>query len=357
MHHASARSAVDRILASSSFGDQALALCLAAAVGDLPGADENLRARLMARAAAMAPDRAAAYAGPLLDAPVPGEAAALAAQIAPLISAHPSTVGNQLAALDAVCALWPHVASAERAALRARLLAGCSARQAAPGSFVTTAQLCAWQRDLPTGSCDSPPSVASLKSLLSATQPHLAYHVIAEHLGCQMDLPTLHWALGALSVQVLLRLRDPQGLLVQCLLGTVAGERLAALTPPENLATLIGQLTHELWWCSNHAGLPPVRSCLDAPPQPLLQAVRGGDITAAQRAARAVSTTPERFWAEVWTLVDEAAEWDDGSWLRTLAAASAIAWRTGDAMSPDDAAALGAVLADAAYHARPTRVA
>lgn len=357
MHHASARLAIERTIASSAFGDQGLALTLAAMVGELPGAGSALRDRLVERAAGMAPDLAPNYSGDLVDAPIPDDAAALAAQLAPVIAASGSAPGLKVALLDALCALWPHVATSERRAMRLRFLAGCLARPAPAGSTVSAAQLCAWQNDLPTGSCELPPSVASLKALLSAQQPHLAYRVIAEHLGCAMDLPTLHWVLGALSVQVLLHLHDPHGWLGQCLLGTVAGERLASHTPPEHLATLASQLSHQLWWCHTRAALPPVRSCLDAPPQAFLAAVRGGDITAAQRAARTICADPSRFWSEVWTLVDEAVTWDDIHWLRALMASSAIAWRTGDAMSPDDAAALGAVLADLSYRSRTAKVA
>ena len=357
MHHASARLAIERTLASSAFAEQGLALTLAAAVADLPGADAGLRQRLVERAAAMAPDHAPDYRGDLLDAPIPDDAAALAGQLAPVIAASGATPGLKVALLDALCALWPHVATSERRAMRARFLAACVARPAPAGSAVSAQQLGSWQRDLPTGTCELPPSVASLKALLNAQQPHHAYRVLAEHLGCAMDLPTLHWVLGALTVQVLLHLRDPHGWLVQCLLGTVAGERLANHTPPEHLATLASQLGHHLWWCHARAALPPVRSCLDAPAQPFLQAVRGGDITAAQRAARTICSDPIRFWNEVWTLVDEAVAWDDLQWLRALSAASAIAWRTGDAMSPDDAAALGAVLADLAYRSRTAVVA
>lgn len=349
MHHASARLAIERTIAGSAFAEQALALALAAAVAELPGADEALRQRLVERAMAMAPDHAPAYLGDLVDAPIPDDAAALAAQLAPAVAASDAEPGLKVALLDALCSLWPHVATSERRAMRARFLATCAARPAPAGGTVSIAQLCAWQRDLPTGSCDLPPSVASLKALLDARQPHLAYRVLAEHLGCAMDLQTLHWVLGALTVQVLLHLRDPHGWLVHGLLGTVAGERLATRVPPEYLATMASQVCHQLWWCHARAALPPVRSCLDAPPQPFLQAVRGGDITAAQRAARTACAEPTRFWGEVWTLVDEAAGWDDAHWLRALAASSAIAWRTGDAMSPDDAAALGAVLADLTY--------
>jgi len=349
MHHASARLAIERTIAASAFTEQGLALTLAAGVADLPGADAALRARLIERAAAMAPDLAVNYAGDLLDAPIPEDAAALAAQLAPAVAASAATPGLKIALLAALCALWPHVATSERRVMRARFLAGCVARPAPAGSTVTIAQLCTWQRDVPTCSSELPPSVASMKALLSATQPHLAYRVLADHLGCEMDLQTLHWVLGALSVEVLLHLRDPDGWLVHCLSGTVAGERLAMHTPPEHLATLVSQLGHHLWWCQARAALPPVRSCLDAPALPFLQAVRGGDITAAQRAARRDCGDPARFWGDVWILVDEAVTWDDVPWLRALVAATAIAWRTGDAMSPDDAAALGTVLADLHY--------
>lgn len=357
MHHPSARLAVERILAGSGFGDRALALRLAAGAADCPGGDEALRERLLARAIQLPGDRAPVM--PTVDAPLPDDAAALATQLAPAIIRNPADVGAQLAQLEALAALWPHVAAAERAPLRARLLASATQRGAPSASMASSEQLRAWQRDLPTCCADEAPSVEALRALLTESSPGRAYRVLAVHLGCDLDLAALTRVLGSLAAQVLLGRRDPHGLLTHDLLGSAAAGRLVALTPPELLASLTCQLAHHLWWCRNEAGLATVRVTVGADPLPLPVALRAGDITAAQRAARATSAAPAAFWSAVWDLVDEAAAWDDASWLRALSAATAVAWRSGEAVPPDDAAALASVLADLAWQGgrRPVAVA
>ena len=99
MHHASARLAIERTIAGEAFAEQGLALTLAAAVAELPGADAALRDRLVERAAAMASDHAPAYLGPLVDAPIPEDVAALAAQLAPVVSASGAEPGLKVALL------------------------------------------------------------------------------------------------------------------------------------------------------------------------------------------------------------------------------------------------------------------
>jgi len=354
MHHAAARFAISHILMGDGFVSRAVALTLAANLDDVTAAPAAVCSRAKARSAAMVSDRAATYIGPLLAHTLPSTQSELCAQLAPAVAALPADAGMQLAALDALASLWPHVASHERPQLRLRFLASLAAGQSDPGSTVSCSQLRAWQRDLPTVHGDSVASVASLKGLLSEAQPELVYRGLAEHLGANMDLPRLSGVVGALSTQTLLYLRDPAACLVHSLLGSVACERLCAWTPPEHLATLLCQLVHQLWWQRNQAGLSPVRGCLDsaAPPQ-LLTAVRSGDITAAQRAARAASKDPAVFRMSVWTLLDEWTARDDSEWLHALALVSAFLARAGDgALSPDDAACLATVFAEMAYRER-----
>ncbi|MBA3685215.1 MAG: hypothetical protein H0W72_08245 [Planctomycetes bacterium] len=351
MHHASARTAITRILAGEGFGEQALALVHAACLSSIPGFDEALHDTMLARSLAMASDAAGETAGaPALAVPTTPEE--LCTRLAPAIAANPAQIGLQLACLHALAELWPHVASHERPRLLQRFLASAASRQAPTASMVTVAQLRNWARDLPTCSGDVRPSVASLKGLLNESQPNLAYRILAEHLGCEMDLATLSWVLGALGVQVLLQVRDPAGIAAMTLAGTVASERLTGLVPPEIHAALVSQLAHQLWWCRNRAGLPQIRGCLDTTQRPFAEAISSGDITGAQRAARAASTRPEGFWTATWEQLSAAINLDDRAWLRAVTIVTATAWRAGDAaLAPDDAAAFGGVLADLRYHA------
>jgi hypothetical protein len=350
MHHGAARFAIARILEGEGFGDRALALALASALGGIEGVPDAVLEQCLKRSAAMPPDRCQPYIGLLNQAPPPADRAALCAQLAPVVIEHPAAVGKQLAALNALVMLWPHVASGEQAFLRLRFLGGVISREAPSECMISSAQLRSWQRELPTASGDVATNVTNLHGLLNETDPKFAYSILAEHLGINMDLPTLNWVIGSLSVQMLLHYHDPQGSVLQVLLGTVSSEQLCRWTPPEHLATLVSQQVHCLWWCRNRAKLPPVRGCLDERPMSLTDAVASGNITAAQRSARAISRHPQVFWETVWKLLQSASEQEDAHWLRALSTVHSIAYRSSSqAVSPDDAAAIGAVFADLGY--------
>ena len=354
MHHVAARRAIPAILQGTGFGERALALALAAQLERL--VPEPMRARLIDRAAALPNDDAPVHVGPAAIAPIPVDQLQLCTQLAPLCVQHPAQIGLQLACLDALADLWPHVSSDERPHLRARFINSVIARQAPAGSMLTTTVLREWQRDLPTGMGESP-NVAALKGVIVEASPQDAYRALAEHLGNRMDIPTLSWVLGALATSLLCNLRDRPGHALQALLGTVACERITPWTPPEDLAVLVSQVAYQLWWTRNRAGLPQVRACLDTAPCPLADAVHGGDLTTVQRAARNVAKTPEAFWGQAWRLLDEWIDLDDRRFLHALYASAAVARRTGpNAISPDDAAAWATVLAEMVYDGTSTAI-
>ena len=351
MHHTSARGAISGLLNGSGFGERGLALVTAASLGD---ADQSA---VRLRAAELPCERTISYSGELLFAPIPLDERQLCQQLFPAIIDQPCAIGLQLACLSALVDLWPHVGSSERSVMRNRFLDGLVSQPAEPpDAIVTSQQLCAWQRDLPTTIGDITPSVSSLRAMLLEPQAKGANHVLAEHLGMRADIGTLSWALGALSVQLRLQFHDPQRRILHLLLGTVACERLAPHAEPEHLLTLVAQLAHQLWWCRHLAALPPVRTCIDcALPRSLADGVASGDLTVAQRAARAAAKQPGDFWHSVWQLLEERIAHGDGSWTQALHIAVATASRTSsDAVSPDDAAALGTVFADLAYREKTT---
>jgi hypothetical protein len=223
------------------------------------------------------------------------------------------------------------------------------------GSVVSKQQLCSWQRDLPTVFGDTNPSVASLKAMLLETQAKSANSVLAEHLGMNADIATLSWALGALTVQLRLQYHDTHRQILHVLLGTVACERLAAWAEPDHLLTLVSQLSHQLWWCRHQGQLPPVRTCIDHVQRSLADGIASGDLTVAQRAARAAAKQPAEFWNRVWSMLEERIKHNDPNWTQALHISVATAWRTSsDAVSPDDAAVLGTVFADLAYREKTT---
>jgi hypothetical protein len=355
MHHTSARAAITSLLANKGFGERGLALVLAAACGDADKQAVALRQAALARADAMTGETNTSYTGELLIAPIPADEDALCRQLCPVIISSAKDVGLQTACLSALVALWPHVSTAERGLMRQRFLDGLMSDRLAPEAKLSSEQLIAWQRDLPTSQSEPHASVATLKGLLGETTAKGAYRVMADHLGMNANLPTLSWVLGTLAVQVRLRFHDPDGLLLHVLLGTVACERLAAFAQPEHLATLITQVGHQLWWCVHQAGLSPVRTCIDPSTQDFAEAVASGNLTAAQRAARALAKNPAAFWERAWKLVEERIAANDPHWYIALELVLVSAWRTStDVVSPDDAAAVGTVLADLAYRDKRT---
>jgi len=355
MHHPSARRAISCILAGPGFDERAVALVLASGLDAIPGASEALKERALVRCEAMAADIGLGYTGPLRDEVVAEDGRSLFHQLSPIISAHPAQTGMQLACVDALRVLWPHVANHERNGMRTRFLATACTRTAPAASGVTLAELEAWQRDLPTSAgIDDEPSIAGLQALLNENDPRRAYLVIADHLGCSFKPAQLAGVLGALAVQLLVTLRDREGWISQVLLGCQAIEHVADIARPERLATLLSQLAHQLWWCRQRARLQPVRVCLDSSVPPLIEALRSGDLSAAQRSARLASVQPERYWKHILALLEDTLDFNDRGWARSLRAVSTVAQRSRGALPPDDAAALASVLADQVYQRQST---
>ena len=350
MHHTSARIAISRILEGSGFGERALALATAAALGDADEQAAELRQAALQQAALLEPDPLATPDPRLISLPLPTTDSELCRQIMPALIADPRDTGMGLALLVALVQLWPHVGSDERPLMRLRLLTGLAALHAPDGAGLPPSQLSAWQRDMPTSPGETLLTVASLKSLLAQDTPREAYRVIADHLGTAPDFPTLAWALGALTVQTRLQFHDPHCQLLHVLSGTVALERLCAWAAPEHLASVTVQVAHQLWWCRHRAMLAPIRQCLDRATPSLAEAVAAGDLTLAQRAARVAGKEAGNFWEASWRLLAELIAARDLRWSTAMIAITATAWRTSaDAISPDDAALVGTVLADLAY--------
>jgi hypothetical protein len=355
MHHTSARAAITSLLNAKGFGERGLALTLAAACGDADQQAVTLRQAALKRADAMTTGATRSYTGELLIAPVPADEVALCRQLCPVTIDLAKDVGLQLSCLAALVALWPHVAQHERGLMRQRFLDSLVNDQHPGEAVLTTAQLIAWQRERPTSQSEPHASVSTLKGLLQEGEAQNAYRVMADHLGINADLSTLAWVLGALTLQVRQRFHDPERRLLHVLLGTVACERLVAYAQPEHLATLLTQLGHQLWWCMHRARLAPVRTCIDPHTPDFAEAVASGNLTAAQRAARALGTDPAAFWEMAWKLVDERIHANDPHWYVALEMVLVAAWRTStDAVSPDDAGAVGTVLADLAYREKAT---
>jgi len=351
MRHTLFRQVIGSILRGQGFGEKAVAQAFAGIVLDRRDCPPALRDLVIQRLEDLGTDRATPYVGLLNQQPIPDDAIALCAQLAPVLIDHPADTGLNLACLFAIARLWPHATPEERPLLRTRFLNSVVSRPASSASYATREQLCKWQRTMPTAFGNTAPSVASLGDLLSESDPAAAYRCLAEHLDPSVDMPTLSWVLGALAVNVLVRYHDPENVTLHVLLGTIASERLAGMIPPEPQATLLAQLAHQLWWCRNRANLPPVRTCLDPSALDLVAAVNSGDLTCAQRAARQTAREPAKFWTASWELLGGCLERRDEQWAEALAIVCATAWRAGeDALSPDDAAAMGTVLAYLAHN-------
>ena len=210
MHHTSARDAITSLLAGKGFGERGLALVMSAACGDADQQASALRKAALERADAMPSHAIVSYTGELLIAPIPTSESALCRQLFPLIIEQAKNVGLQLSCLASLVALWPHVSTTERGVMRQRFLDGVINDSFSDEAQLTTAQLVAWQRELPTAVSEPNATVSSLKGILSETTAQGAYRVMADHLGISANLPTLSWVLGALTVQVRQRFHDPQ---------------------------------------------------------------------------------------------------------------------------------------------------
>jgi len=354
MHHAAARSAIVRILAGDGFAERAIALVQAVRLHDRPDCPDELRRRAIEACLADPVDAAAPYVHPLNQQPVPNEPGDLCRQLAPALVAHPADPASGAAALWALANLWPHVGADERALLRTRFLNSLAGRRSDAAATLTAFQLREWQKKVPTSFGSQAPSVASLRGILEVQDPLESYLLLAEHLGTAVDIQTLCWVLGSLAVQLIQANHDRSGRIAATLQGLTACERLAPLVPIEHLVTVISQLAHRLWWLRARGRLSPVRTSLDQTQRPYGSALASGDITIAQRAARAlVAQHPGRFWDDTWRAVGELLG-TGGRHGRVLALIDAAHWRAGEGLvSGDDAAAIAAVLADEFYRRQP----
>lgn len=351
MHHATARLAIARILTGSGLAGSTLALVLACRLHDDPDCPDGLRRTILERCLSAEADQAPAFAHPLNQQPVPDDEAGLCAQLTPALIAHPADQALNAAALWSLVQLWPHCGADERPLLRTRLLNGIAARRGDDAAALTSFQLREWQKKVPTHYGTLTPSVASLRGVLGSEDALAAYLLLAEHLGMQVDLETLCWVLGSLTVHLLHEHHDFGGELAGLLIGSTACERLVPLVPTEGMVTVISQLNHRLWWLHANGRLRPIRKSLDQSQRPFAPAIATGDITLAQRAARAlISQQPGAFWSSAWQAVGEWLPSDQPGLLRLLTVLDAARWRADDgAVSMDDASAIAAVLAELAW--------
>ena len=355
MHHATARLAIARILTGSGLAGNATALVLACRLHDDPDCPDELRRSILERCLAAEPDAAAAFSHPLNQQAVPEDEAGLCAQLIPALIAHPADQALNATALWSLVQLWPHCGADERPLLRTRLLNGIAARRGDDAAALTSFQLREWQKKVPTHYGTLTPSVASLRGVITSDDALAAYLLLAEHLGMQVDLETLCWVLGSLTVHLLHENHDFRGELAGLLIGTTTCERLVPLVPTEAMVTVISQLNHRLWWLHAHGRLRPIRKSLDQSQRPFAPAIATGDITLAQRAARTlVSQQPGAFWGAAWQAVGEWLPTDQPSLLRLLTVLDSARWRADDGtVSMDDASAIAAMLAELAWQRLP----
>lgn len=351
MHHDLARKALSDILDQGVFGARALALSHAVLL-ECRGIAPPALSHLVLEAARALPADQMPAGEPVHSpsGPVPETQQGAAEQLGHLVAEHPERCGLRLAHLHAAVALWPHASRGERLALRrawCRGLAGCTAPAA---SSLELARLRQWLRRQPTVYDEESPSPQALGEVLDNEDPEQACHELASHLGPSTDLATLSWTLGVLAQRVLLRRYDPCGLIQHALLGTTVVERLGRWMGPEAMMVLLHQLAHAIWWCRHR---PPGRDLEPGSSDrslPLAEAVHRGDYCAAQRAARTLAGDVDLFMPAVHRLLEELVTGGSPDWPRALDAVLVASWRAGrNPLSPDDAAALGAALAAAAW--------
>ncbi len=355
MHHATARDAVCRILSGSGFAESAIGLALATRLSDDASCPDDLRHMIIRRCLDWQPDQAAPYTHPLNQQPVPDDGAALAAQLIPALIAHPADAALGASSLWSLVQLWPHCSSDERPLLRTLFLNSIAGHKEVADGVLTTFQLREWQKQVPTHYGTLTPSVVSMRGVLEATDPLAAYLLLAEHLGMQVDLETMCWVLGSLSVQLLQSNHDRQGRLAGLLLGATACEHLVPLVQVEHLVTVISQLNHRIWWLKARGSLHVILRSTDLSQRPLGSAIVTGDITMSQRAGRALaSQQPGRFWDECWQSTRELLPTNRIALLRLLTVFDTARWRSEDGIvAVDDASAIAATLTDLAWQRTP----
>lgn len=352
MHHTSARRVISWLLEGSGFGRRGLTLTAASCLGDASLEAVRLRDLALRLGSVLRPDAVTASTSDASHAALPTNERQLCEQFCAEIVAHPAEVGLKLACLGALVRLWPHVGADERARLRGQMLDSFATMPDTSGSSLTTGTLRDWQRHLPTchgGSGEF--NAAVLKDLLEIPDPAAVYRSIADHLFQGRDLGMLYRVVGSLAIRLRLGHRDQHCRLHHAVLGAIAGEELVKHAPPALMATLLAQLTHQLWWCRHHAGLEAFPSGASDSGTGLVAAVAIGDPVQARRAARVASKRPEIFWDDAWTIMEGMLNDEATGWPEALTLLVAIAWRTGhNVISPDDAAILGLVFAEPPCH-------
>jgi len=349
MQHVAARYAIYSILEGTGFGDRAQTLYQAASLTGWDGVPVNLPQRLLECASSLPLDVGVGDA-PGIPGPIPDSKQELAQQVFELIIDHPAHIGTQAANLQALVALWPHATREERLRLRRCWYASVLRHQAPEDSVLSRARLRQWQRHQPTFYNLTPGTPSTLVTMLGERTAAGAYAVLSTYLGPDTDLATLAWTLGLCAQQVILQRFDRPGIAQQALLGTVAAEMLAPYTPPEHLMTLLSQLAHQMWWCYHHANMPGPEAGSRDTGLHLIDAIRQGDYTASQRAARQAAQQPARLWSCLFKALNGFLDDCNPHWPRALTAITTTIARSGrNALCPEDAATAGASLAALAH--------
>ncbi|MCS6970480.1 MAG: hypothetical protein RMM29_06530 [Planctomycetota bacterium] len=353
MQHSAARGVVVRALSGSGFAQSAVAAVLCAELAEQKDSacPASVVAALASQVQRAAADLAPPQVHPLNQQSLPADQGALIAQLMPLLIAHPAAPAEQLAALWALSRLWSHTAVDERARLRTAFINSCLQWRCPPEAMLTTLQLRQWQKDMPTQFGSAAPSLARLRAALNEPQAFAAYLRFVEHIGLQPDLETLCWVLGSLVIVQLLEWHDDEGTLAHLVFATAALERWAPALPLDLTMTALTQLFHRLWWLRHHGNLRAIRRSTDPSLRPFAAAVASGDLTLAQRAARAlISQRPESYWAAWWPTVAAWLPEATRDVLRLLLLSTAVRWRCGhDPPSHDDAAALATLVSEFAW--------
>lgn len=279
-------------------------------------------------------------------APLPEQTADLVAELSEYITAQPCWTGRELARLRSLSLLWPHATRAERMQLRRLWFMGFNSRKVPAEAVASRDQLCTWQSRLPTVYETDEPSVNTLAGLLEARNAEQAYHEVAIHLHPHVNITNMCWVLGVLAQQVLLHRFDREGLSQSAFIGASMCRGMIDLIPPETALVLLSQIGHQIWWCRNEAGLRGLKAGNTDYGLSFSSAVKAGDYTAAQRAARQAAVDCRTFWPTAIQMTKDVVDQNVQEWARAALGLSVTGIRcAGQPVAPDDAATLGASLA------------
>lgn len=345
MQHLRARHIIPLIIEGSGFDLRSLALVDAAQLQEIPGISKATCEQAIAAASKLKADEAAEPKMALKIAAA-DNISQLADWLLPLIIEHPQHTGRQIGTFFALAELWPHASKEERPRLARRWYASLCERRAPEDSFLPAGTLCQWQSQQPTLKHASNPKATVIQGMLEEKHAQEAYYALASYLGANMDLPTLTRIISALTVHVLLYKFDTKAYVLQGLAGILALHRMCDYARPDLLATLLGQLVHQIWWCRNSGRINRLEPG-SSDSMTLTDAVKNGDMTAARRAARIQAMDPDSFWKEIDSLLDQTITNSHSSWTRGLTAVRVLHQRAGGhgCIGPDDAAAIGATFA------------